>query len=220
MRGVLATFVLAGGLLVGRAHSQNLQPQDDIQSWNDIQLTVPIDENFELFSALTGRFGKNITRLNDGRAAIGIGWKANKLLTIIPFYWFIRARNSNSLFRNEHRLNVRATLRFPLGKFGGVHRSTYEYRIREPLNSWRYRALLGIERDIPKSIIPSAKWFVNDEIFYDSILDRFSRNRFSIGINKTLSKMLSVDIYYMRQNDGFSRPGDLHTIWATWRVKL
>jgi hypothetical protein len=220
MKRVLVVLILAGGAFVGRALCQSPQPQDDFQSWNDIQLTVPIDKNFELYSALTARFGKNVKRLNDGRAAVGIGWKANKVLTIMPFYWFIRARNSNSQFRNEHRLNLRATLRFPLGKFGGVHRSTYEYRIREPLNSWRYRALFGIERDIPKSIIRGAKWFINDEVFYDSILDRFSRNRFSIGINKTLSKKLSVDVYYMRQNDGFSRPGDLHTVWAAWRVKL
>lgn len=220
MRGVLVVLVLTSGTFIGRVVGQGLQPQDDFQSWNDIQVTVPIDKNFELQAALTARFGKNVTRLNDGRAAVGIGWKATKSLTILPFYWFIRARNANGRFRNEHRLNLRATVRFPLGKFGGVHRSTYEYRIREPLNSWRYRGLMGIERDIPKSIIPGAKWFINDEIFYDSVLDRFSRNRFIAGINKTLTKKLSVEVFYMRQNDGFSRPGDLHTIWTSWRARL
>lgn len=146
MKSVLVLLILAGGTFVSRAHCQEPQPESDFQSWNDIQLTVPINKDLDLYGALTARLGKNVTRLNDGRAAVGIAWKTNKSVTIMPFYWFIRARNSNSQFRNEHRLNLRATIRFPVGKFFGVHRSTYEYRIREPLNSWRYRGLLGIER--------------------------------------------------------------------------
>lgn len=220
MKSAFIFSIFATVVVVQGVRSQTLQPKDDIQSWNDIQLTVPLNEKFDLYTSLTGRFGKNITRLNDGRMAAGMSWKATKSITILPFYWFIRARNSRGQFNNEHRLNVRVTYRFrPVKKFNFSHRSTYEYRIREPLNSWRYRGLIGVEREIPKSIIPGAKWFVNDEVFYDSVLDRFSRNRFSIGVNKTINKKLSVDIYYMRQNDGFSRPGDLHTIWTTWRVK-
>lgn len=220
MRGGFAVLVLTFGLSAGAAHPQSPQPESDFQSWNDFQITVPIAEKLDLYAAATARLGKNVSRLNDGRAAVGIGWRANKNLTIMPFYWFIRARNANSQFRNEHRLNLRATVRFPLAKFTGVHRSTYEYRIREPLNSWRYRALAGVERDIPKSVLPNAKWFINDEVFYDSGLGRFSRNRFSVGISKTLTKQLTVDVSYMRQNDGVSRPGDLNTLWAAWRIRL
>ncbi|MEQ1764804.1 MAG: DUF2490 domain-containing protein, partial [Pyrinomonadaceae bacterium] len=138
----------------------------------------------------------------------------------LPFYWFIRARNSLGWLNDEHRVNVRATYRFPIKSFGLSHRSTYEYRNREPLNSWRYRAAITFEKDLPKGVLPGAKFFATDEIFYDSILDRFSRNRFTIGVNKTITKKLSLDIYYMRQNDGFSRPGDLNVIGTTWRVKL
>jgi len=213
-------LVFAIGLLGSHTPAQIPQLQEDTQSWNDVQITVPLDKGFELYGAVTGRFGKNVTRLNDGRLAVGVGIKPTKSLTILPFYWFIRARNSSGRFNNEHRLNVRATYRFPIKSFGLSHRSTYEYRIREPLNSWRYRAAITFERDLSKGVIPGAKFFATDEIFYDSILDRFSRNRFTIGINKTLTKKLSLDIYYLRQNDGFSRPGDLNVIGTTWRVKL
>lgn len=210
--GVLGVFI---------ARAQSLQPQDDIQSWNDVQLTVPLHKYFEFYTAVTGRFGKNITRLNDARFAVGIGWKPHKSLNIMPFYWYIRARNSSGQFRNEHRLNVRASYKFPIKKFGLTHRSTYEYRLREGTqNSWRYRAGLTFEKDLPKSFIPGAKFYFGDEVFYDSLLKKFSRNRFTIGVNKTLTKQLSVDIYYMRQNDGNSRPGDLNVIGTTWRIKL
>ncbi len=165
------------------------------------------------------RFGKNVSRLNDGRFALGLVWKPAKALSIMPFYWYVDARNARSQFRREHRFSLRATYRFPFKSFGLTHRSTYEYRLRTPV-TWRYRAALTYEKELPKKLLTAAKFFFGDEVFYDSATGRFSRNRFSIGINKTLNKHLAVDVYYMRQNDGFSHPGDLHTLWVTWRVKL
>lgn len=78
---------------------------------------------------------------------------------------------------------------------------------------------MTIEKDLPKSFITSAKIYFTEEVFYDSQLERFSRNRTTVGISKTLSKHLSLDVYYMRQNDGTTRPGDLHVIGTNWRIK-
>ena len=91
---------------------------------------------------------------------------------------------------------------------------------RGPLRAWRYRPSLTFEKNIPENWIAKSKFYVTEEIFYDSLLKRFSRNRFTVGINRTLSKQVSVDLYYMRQNDGFTRPGDLNVIGTGWRVKL
>ena len=192
---------------------------DDNQSWNDVQLTVPINEKFDFTLTGTFRFGKNVTRLNDRRIAVGFVYKPNKSWSFQPFYWNIVARNASGRFLMEHRLNFRVGYRFPFKRFGLSHRSWFERRLREPRNSWRYRPSLTFEKDINK-IIPDAKVFATEEVFYDSILKRFSRNRFSIGISKTLTKKLSLDVFYLRQNDGFSRPGDLNVIGTTWRVRL
>lgn len=203
------------------ASGQNVQTVDDedIQSWNDLQMIVPVTKEFDFYAAITGRFGKNVTRLNDRRIAVGFVYKPNKSWSFQPFYWNIVARNASGRFLTEHRLNFRATYRFPLKRFGLSHRSGVERRLRQPRNSWRYRPSLTIEKDIEK-IIPKSKFFMTEEIFYDSILKKFSRNRFSIGINRTLTKNLSLDVFYLRQNDGFSRPGDLHVIGTSWRVKF
>ncbi len=194
--------------------------QDDLQSWNDVQLTVPMSKRFDFNTRLTMRFGKNITRFNDARFAVGFTWKPTKALSVTPFYQYINARNVIGRFRIENRLNLTANYVFPIKRFGLSHRSTVERRLRRPVNSWRYRAQLTVEKNIPEKIIPKAKFFVSDEVFYDSFLNRFSRNRFAVGINKTLSDHLSLDIYYMRQNDGFARPGDLHIIGTAWKIKL
>lgn len=202
------------------AKAQLITDDEDIQSWNDIQLTVPLNKSFDFYTAVTMRFGKNVSRLNDGRFAIGLVWKPTKSLSIMPFYWNIQARNARSQFRQEHRLALRIGYRFPFKSFGLLHRSQFEKRMRPPADSWRYRGMLTFEKDLPKKFIPKAKFFFGDEVFYDSSTKKFSRNRFSIGIGKTLNKNLAVDVYYMRQNDGYSHPGDLNTIWVTWRVKL
>lgn len=202
------------------ANAQLITDDEDVQSWNDLQLTVPMTKTVDFFTSVTMRFGKRVSQLNDGRFAIGVVWKLNKAFSISPFYWNIKARNSNNRFRQEHRLNLRVTYRFPFKSFGLSHRSTFEYRMRSPQNTWRYRPSLTFEKDLPKGFIPDAKIYLTEEVFYDSATKKFSRNRFTIGITKTLTKQLSLDLYYMRQQDGFSHPGDLNVFGTSWKVRL
>lgn len=217
---IVRMMIVFGSLaIIGRSQASVPADHEDFQSWNDVQINVSLNEKFEYFNRFTMRLGENVSRFNDGRIAVGIVWKPTRAISISPFLWLINARNALGSFRRETRLNLSATYRFPFKKFGLSHRSTIERRLRFPLNSWRYRAMVTVEKDIPKSIIPGAKVFVADEVFYDSLLKQFSRNRFAVGITKTLSKQLAVDIFYMRQNDGFARPGDLNTIWTAWKIK-
>lgn len=218
MKKIFFVFALIGFLTIF-ANAQLLDKADN-QSWNDLQLTVPMTKHFDFTLTTTFRFGKNITRSHDVRFALGFVYKLNKALSFQPFYWYIQQRNSTGKFKTEHRLNLRVTYRFPFKSFGLSHRSTFEQRLRRPQNSWRYRPSLTFEKDIPKKFIPGAKFYVTDEIFYDSILKEFSRNRFTVGITKTLTKKASLDIYYMRQNDGFSRPGDLNVIGTNWKIRF
>lgn len=218
MKKILLILALVG-FNAGLADAQALVGKDDNQSWNDLQLTVPMSKQFDFYLSLTERFGSNISQVNDERFAIGFVYKPHKSWSFMPFYWNISARNSRNQFRTEHRLNLRIGYRFPFKSFGLSHRSTFERRLRRPQNSWRYRPSLTFEKDI-KNIIPAAKFYLTEEVFYDSLLKEFSRNRFTVGITRTLTKKLSLDIYYMRQNDGFSRPGDLNVIGTSWKVRL
>jgi hypothetical protein len=202
------------------AAAQDRQPEGDFQSWNDVQLTIPLSPKVDFQTQFTARLGKNATRLNDGRFLAGLVYKPHKSFSINPFYWSIWARNAMSVFRFESRYSLRATYRFPVNPVGLSHRSQFEYRLRGPAKSWRYRAALNLEKDLPQKFISKAKFFIADEVFYDSVPGRFWRNRFSIGINKVINNDLTLDLFYMRQNDGLSRPGDLHTIWTVLRVKI
>lgn len=211
-------------VLMGRnARAQTTtQDDEDFQSWNDVQLTVPMTKRVDLVTKGTMRFAENASRFDDGRFQFEFDWKLGKGISISPFYRYGRARNTRGLFRTEHRLDLLISYRFPIKSFDLIHRSSFERRIRQPESSWRYRAYLefGKEKDIPERIIPKAKFFIRDEVVYNSEVNKLYRNRLSIGIKKTLTKQLSVDIYYMHQNETDSRPGVINTIWTAWRIKL
>lgn len=190
---------------------------EDLQSWNDLQIAITLGKKVDLLLLGTARFSNNITKFSEGRIGSGINWKATKALSVSPTYQYIETRNLAGQFHTEHRISFRGTYKFPIKRFGLSHRSIYEYRIRASGNTWRYRPSLTFEKALPETFIKGSKIFITEEPFYVSTTRKFSRNRFSIGINKTLTKHLGLDIYYLRQNDGFSHPGDLNVIGTTWK---
>lgn len=210
-------FVVTFGTVV---RSQTAIDDDDTQSWNDLQLTVKLNAHFDLTTKLTGRFGRNISRLNDGRYQIGFVWKPTKSISVSPFYWFVYARNAAGKFTVENRLNLAVTYKFPVKSFGLSHRSWYEYRVKASGNSWRYRPSLTFEKALPEKFLSKAKFFITEEPFYVSTTRKFSRNRLSLGISKVINNHLTLDVYYLRQNDGFSHPGDLNVLGTSWKFHL
>ncbi len=193
---------------------------EDVQSWNDIQLTIPVHEKVDLSLTTTYRFGENLTRFNEGRVGAGIGLKLHKSFSTAAGYNYIESRNTGGEFRTEHRYHLNGVYKFPFKRFGLSHRSQYEYRVRGSGNSWRYRPSITIEKSLPERFLSNTKVFVTEEPFYVSTTGRFSRNRFSVGIKKAVNDHFSFDIYYLRQNDGFSRPGDLNVIGTSWKFSL
>lgn len=211
-------ILLCLSCLVPVVSAQGAVDDEDIQSWNDVQVTVPVDSRIDLVLTGTLRFGDNIQRLVDGRAAFAVNFKVKNWLSIQPGYTNIATFRQNTRRRIEHRINLAATYKFPFKRFGLSNRSLFERRLRQPQNSTRYRNRLQFE--LPIKQISGTKLIVSDEIFYDWSLKRWSRNRFTVGINKSINKKLGLDVYYMRQNDGTSRPGDLHVIGTNWKIKL
>ena len=214
----MVTFALAAGtraqiIAVPVSH-------EDVQSWNEIQLVVPMSATFDFLTKLNLRFVDNLSRLNDERFILGFVWKPSKAVAISPFYTYVDEGSPPRRFRLENRLSLAAAYHFPIKRFGLTHRSTIERRLRRPLNSWRYRAQLTFDKDLPEKFLSKSKFFVSDEVFYDTRIEKFSRNRFAIGITKVFNHHLSSDAYYMRQNDGIARPGDLNIIGTALKIKL
>lgn len=61
--------------------------------------------------------------------------------------------------------------------------------------------------------------FASDEVYYEWEDRAWTRNRFKIGFGKEINERAGYEIYFMRQNDEFSRPGDLHVFGIEFEIE-
>ncbi len=200
--------------------SAQIIDRTDNQFWSEVQVAVPITKDIDFNMLGTLRFGRDISHSVDERIGAGFTFRFGQHLQIAPNYLYIATQPIRNRRLWESRLSLPVTLRFNLEKFRFSDRNLFERRIRNPgITSTRYRNRLQVEHPVGPS-----KWalsvFVADEVFYDWSLDRWVRNRFAVGGTKVFNKHFTQDVYYLRQNDGVSIPGDLNVIGTILRVKL
>ena len=212
--------ILLGATWGAHAQTTTPVPKKDVQFWNDTQLAIPISKKVDFVIQGTIRIRSNFSSVVDGRW--GVGWviKANKYLSLNPFYFHREAKPPHGKSEYEDRLTLGATLRFPAGKFTLVERNWFERRWREPqVDAWRYRIRGQIEHPF---MIKKAKFtgYVADEVFYDWSQHDWVRNRFAVGANHAFNKHFTLDLYIMRQNDGRTRPGDIIILGSQMRFRM
>ena|SRR5687768_3118833 len=214
---LLVSSILVATTAVGQATTP---PKTDVQEWNDVQITAPVTKNIDFNILGTIRIGRDISRAVDERIGVGFTVRAGKYLSFAPSYVHIGMQPFERRKLWESRLSFATTLRFQTGKFRLSDRNQFERRYRHPgIPSTRYRNRFQVEHPIGRDTI-KLSLFASDEVFYDWSVDRWVRNRFTAGVSKVLNSNLTLDVYYLRQNDGLSRPGDLHVIGTTWRIRM
>lgn len=194
--------------------------QTDNQQWTDVQLAIPVTTQFDFNLLGTLRLGRDITHPIDERVGAGFTFRVNKYVTVSPNYLHIGMQPFAGRRVWENRLTFPVQLRFNVGQFRLSDRNQFERRIRNSgLRSTRYRNRFQVEHPIGSDKL-GLSLFIADEVFYDWTVDRWVRNRFSVGGSKVFNKHFTQDFYYLRQNDGVSIPGDLNVIGTTLRFRL
>jgi hypothetical protein len=200
--------------------SAQVVDQTDNQFWSDVQVTVPMTKDIDFNILGTLRLGRDISRPVDERIGMGFTFRFGQHVSIAPNYLYIATQPVRNRRGWESRLSLPVTLRFNIEKFRFSDRNLFERRFRNPgITSTRYRNRLQADHALGRSEL-GFSLFVADEVFYDWSIDRWVRNRFTLGGSKVFNKHFTQDVYYLRQNDGVSIPGDLHVIGTTLRVKL
>lgn len=183
-------------------------------------MAVPVTNNIDFALLGSLRLGRDLSHPVDERVGAGFSFRIGKYLTVAPHYLHIGMQPFRGRRVWENRLSLPVTVRFNVDKFRLSDRNLFERRIRNSgVKSTRYRNRLQIEHPIGPDKL-SLSLFVADEVFYDWSFDRWVRNRFSVGGSKVFNKHFTQDLYYLRQNDSFSFPGDLHVIGTTLRFRL
>jgi uncharacterized protein DUF2490 len=215
-----ALFLTAMFLFAGSSRAQTKVPKTDVQSWNDIQLTIPLSHRADFLIQGTVRIGGNLTTPVDERWGFGFNYKIQKYVTLNELYFHREATPPNGRHEYEDRLSFGATLTIPIGRFALVNRGWFERRWRKPqVDAWRYRNRVRLEHPF-KIQKRQFTFFVSDEVFYDWSLHDWARNRFGVGASHTFNKHFGLEVYGMRQNDGRTRPGDVNIIGTVMRFRL
>ena len=195
-------------------------PRHDTQFWNETQLAVPVSQKADLVLIGGLRFGREISRPVDERIGAGVAFKPNRHFTIQPYYLYVAQQPFAGRKVFEHRLNLDVTVRVFPGRFTIADRNRIERRVRHSSRDFTvYRNRLQIDHPARLGSF-KFKPFVANEIFYDSSASRWTRNRFSVGIIREFSPRFTGEFYYLRQNDGRARPGNLHVIGTVFRIRL
>lgn len=192
----------------------------DNQFWSDVQIAAPVTKHFDFNILGTLRIGRDFSHPVDERIGAGFTFRWGSHVTISPNYLHIGMQPFPRRRVWENRLTLPVTLRFNAGEFRFSDRNQFERRLRNSgVNTSRYRNRFQVDHGVGDK-----DWqlslFIADEIFYDWAVDRWVRNRFSVGGSKVFNKHFTQDLYYLRQNDGVSIPGDLNVLGTTLRFRL
>jgi hypothetical protein len=218
MKQLTGTLLLLLCFFVATAFGQT--DQTDNQFWTDVQLAIPVTGHFDFNLLGTLRLGRDFNRPVDERIGAGFTFRATKYLQVAPHYLHIGMQPFPRRRVWENRLTVPVQVAFKVGDFQLSDRNQFERRLRNSgAKSTRYRNRFTVQHPLGGKDW-QLSWFVADEVFYDWSVDRWVRNRFSVGATKVFNRHYTQDFYYLRQNDGVSVPGDLNVIGTTLRFRL
>lgn len=217
--GTLFLSIAILGCATALAQTPN-PPRNDVQVWNEVQLAVPLTPKMDFVLIGILRFGRNVTRPVNERIGGGVSFKLGKYITLLPFYLHVASQPTKDNHSTEDRITLEATIRFPAGRFTISDRNRLEFHIHNPRpNFTQFRNRLQIEHPL-KLGKAEFEGFVADEVFYDSIAAAWIRNRVYLGIIRKVNQHFTVELYYVRQNDSHSHPGDIQAIGTTFKFHL
>ena len=200
--------------------AQSKLARDDVQEWNELQLVAPVHPRIDLVLDGQLRFGGRISRVVIARGSAGLAFKLNDHFTLTPAYIYQAAEPLPGRKTIEHRLTLTGALKFSVGKFTFSDNNLIERRlINSRADATRYRNRLRVEHPVT---VRDLKFdvFLSDEVYYDWSVNAWARNRFYAGGGKKLSDHFYAEIFYLKQNDGHVRPGDLNAVGTVLRIRL
>jgi len=191
----------------------------DTQFRGEVEIAVPLYK--ELYLTVGGdlRLGQAAkNRFVRGEAGFLYIQKLGRFFTVAPRYRYRAAQEFSGKSESENRLSLDGIVNFKIRKFAVTDNNLFEFRFQRSGYSQRYRNRLKVSHpiEITKTKIDL---FASDEVYYEWEERAWTRNRFKVGFGNTVGERAGYEIYYMRQNDGFSRPGDLHVFGIEFEIE-
>jgi len=198
--------------------AQSDDDERDNQFRMEVEVSVPLYKGLNVFFDADLRLGKfEKTRFVRPGAGFFYKQKFGKFFTVEPGYRHRTLLEFRGKRESENILFVNGKIKFNIRKFEISQNNLVEFRFRKSNNSQRYRPRLKISHPV-KVGKTEIDVFASDEVYYEWKNDAWTRNRFKVGFGKKIGERADYELYYMRQNDSYSKPGDLHIFGIAFKI--
>lgn len=181
--------------------------------------THPLSKKTDFLLGGELRYGDDQGHLIYRQVATGFAFYWNKFVTLEPYYQYSVGDSFSGPLTPENRLAFATTVGAPWKHWQVSDRNLGERRFMVSGQEWRYRNRVEFRRSIA-IMRKRLSVFAWDEVYYSSTLQRWYRNRLALGVGRRLTDKISVDIFYVHQNDGYSHPGDLDGVGLTLKTRF
>lgn len=209
-------LLVAGAI---KCTAQGQAPQRDFQAWASLDATHRINRNADFLVSTGIRYSNDLGHLSYRRITSGFAFHWQRYFTFEPYYQYSQSDSFSGRIKPENRLAMAITVGVPWKRWEISDRNRGEKRFKASGQSWRYRNRVEIRH--PLNVESNRiSVFVWDEVYYSSRAQRWYRNRLALGAGQKLNKRMSVDVYFVHQNDSYSHPGDLNGVGMTIKTEF
>ncbi len=218
-------LVILLAVLAGSVSAFSQDRPSVFQSWNEVQLIVPVvrsEEAGKTVNKLTAVFN-GIARIGrgelvDGRMGAELDFRVNKYVTLVGSALYRGDEAVENVKHCETRLAAGATFSVMIEKFSIRDRNLFEHRVRNSRNDINvYRNRLQISHPVTHNGKTIFSPFLSEEIFYDMSVHRINNNELFLGITRQLTKRTALDVAYIR-ND--TAPANVNGLSLALKITL
>jgi Protein of unknown function (DUF2490) len=189
------------------------------QTWEYFNATHSLSEHTSLALGGSMRTNCGFGGFNpyNGRGAVGIRWRPLKHLEIYPAYTFLAITPGPAKI-HEISLEISA-VDLPIGRWAIQENNKIEEDFRPSGSTTRYSNELELSRPMRLGrfrLVP----FAAEYLKYDLHRRGWNYTRLMIGASKSLTKKLSLQIYYARTNGSHFSPGITNALVTQFNLRF
>jgi len=193
MRKILFLFVVIAIVL---ANSPSVFAERDWEYWSRYSFDAPITKEISYQIKPEWRMKNDMSYRYLFKLEQAINFKLGKYFEIAPYYVWQENKTAKGVDRsNLSYLDL--TGKIPLKELFDVKivdRLRWQYNYDKGLTTWRNSTRLTKAYKVGKFELSP---FIEDEIFYDTKLDKLNENWASAGVSMALNKYLNVSAAYL-----------------------
>lgn len=183
--------------------------RDDWELWAELRWKKPLSERLSLQGVSSLRLRGGMGELYRHFEEAGLGYKWLPWLKVEgAYHWNASDRPNTHDQAYEHRLYVALTPQVMVAGLQLENRHRLEFRHINGFDDWRYRSRVKASLPLGTATWWHMKPFVADELFYGFRAGEVNRNRTLIGVERTVTKQLAVELFYVLESNKAGRDWD------------